>query len=164
MLTAEGWYCLSKVCILVAMSRKYPKQPGIGVGVVVVNDNRVLLVQRGKEPGAGTWAFPGGRLELGETLAEAAAREALEETGLTIEPGEVIAVRDLIDSDEAGRIRFHYVLIDLLAQPVGGTLRPGDDSLAVRWIGLEDMADLPMAPHMVEVVRQLLGNGDSDLD
>ena len=146
------------------MRRKYPEQPSIGVGVVVINENRVLVVQRGKEPGAGTWAFPGGRLELGETLAEAAAREAHEETGLTIEPGEVIAVRDLIDRDEAGRIRFHYVLIDLLAQPVGGALRPGDDSLAVRWIGLEDMADLPMAPHMVEVVRQLLGDGDSDLD
>lgn len=146
------------------MSRQYPKQPSIGVGVVVIDGDRVLLVQRGKEPGAGTWAFPGGRLELGETLAEAAVREAHEETGLTIEPGEVIAVRDLIDSDEAGRIRFHYVLIDLLAQPVGGTLRPGDDSLAVRWIGLEDMADLPMAPHMVEVVRQLLADGNSDLD
>lgn len=146
------------------MSRKYPEQPSIGVGVIVINENRVLLVQRGKDPGAGTWAFPGGRLELGETLAEAATREAYEETGLTIEPGEVIAVRDLIDRDEAGRIRFHYVLIDLLAQPVGGTLRPGDDSVAVRWIGLEDMADLPMAPHMVEVVRQLLGDGDSDLD
>lgn len=146
------------------MSRKYPEQPSIGVGVIVINENRVLLVQRGKDPGAGTWAFPGGRLELGETLAEAATREAYEETGLTIEPSEVIAVRDLIDRDEAGRIRFHYVLIDLLAQPVGGTLRPGDDSVAVRWIGLEDMADLPMAPHMVEVVRQLLGDGDSDLD
>ncbi len=146
------------------MSRKYPEQPSIGVGVIVINENRVLVVQRGKEPGAGTWAFPGGRLELGETLAEAAVREAHEETGLTIEPGEVIAVRDLIDRDEAGRIRFHYVLIDLLAQPVGGTLRPGDDSLAVRWIGIEDMADLPMAPHIVEVVRQLLGDGDSDLD
>ncbi|MFQ5341898.1 MAG: NUDIX hydrolase [Anaerolineae bacterium] len=146
------------------MSRKYPEQPSIGVGVIVINENRVLVVQRGKDPGAGTWAFPGGRLELGETLAEAATREAYEETGLTIEPGEVIAVRDLIDRDEAGRIRFHYVLIDLLAQPVGGTLRPGDDSVAVRWIGLEDMADLPMAPHMVEVVRQLLGDGDSDLD
>ena len=146
------------------MRRKYPEQPSIGVGVIVINENRILVVQRGKDPGAGTWAFPGGRLELGETLAEAAAREAHEETGLTVEPGEVIAVRDLIDSDEAGRIRFHYVLIDLLAQPVGGTLRPGDDSLAVRWIGIEEMADLPMAPHIVEVVRQLLGDGDSDLD
>ncbi|RME47733.1 MAG: NUDIX domain-containing protein [Chloroflexi bacterium] len=146
------------------MGQEYPNQPAIGVGVVIIQNNRVLVVQRGKEPAAGTWAFPGGRLELGETLAEAARREAREETGLTVEPGEVIAVMDLIDTDEEGRVRFHYVLIDLLAQPVGGTLRPGDDSLAVRWIGLGDLDELPMAPHMVEVVRKVLRNPDSDDD
>lgn len=140
------------------MYGKYPKQPAVGVGVVISDGDRVLVVQRGKEPGAGTWAFPGGRLELGETLAEAAVREAREETGLTVEPGEVVSVLDFIDTDEEGGVRFHYVLIDLLARPVSGTLRPGDDSVAVRWIGLEDVDELPMAPHMVEVVRQILGD------
>ncbi|MFQ5592827.1 MAG: NUDIX hydrolase [Anaerolineae bacterium] len=146
------------------MSRKYPKQPIIGVGVVVVKDNRVLVIQRGKEPGAGSWAFPGGRLELGETLADAAVREALEETGLTVKPGDVIAVIDLIDRDETGNIRYHYVVIDLLAQLISGAPRPGDDSVAVRWIGLQEAEELPMAPRMVDVVRQLLGDRDAQHD
>lgn len=138
------------------MSREYPEQPAIGVGAVIVENGRVLVVQRGNDPGAGMWAFPGGRLELGETLAEAAAREAREETGLIVEPGEVIAVAELIETDEEERVRFHYVLIDLLARPIGGTLQAGDDSLDVRWIGLEDVDHLPMPPRMAEVIRQVL--------
>jgi 8-oxo-dGTP diphosphatase len=136
----------------------YPQQPGIGV--VIVEAGRVLLVKRSKDPGAGTWAFPGGRLELGETLAEAAVREAREETGLTVEPGEVFAVLDLIDSDADGNIRFHYVLIDLLAERMAGTLRPGDDSVDARWVGLADLEGLPMAPRVSDIVRELLAGED----
>lgn len=76
----------------------------------------------------------------------------------------MIAVLDLIDTDEDGNVRFHYVLIDLLAQPVGGTLRPGDDSVDVRWIGIDDLDDLPMAPRMAEVVRRVLSDPDTDDD
>jgi len=137
-------------------NREYPQQPNVGVGVVIVQDGKVLVVQRGREPAAGTWAFPGGRLELGETLAEAAVREAREETGLEIEPGEVAAVVEFIDRDEDGRVRWHYVIIDLLATPVGGTLRPGDDSLDVRWIGLEDIERFDLAPRMARIVRKVL--------
>lgn len=145
------------------MSREYPEKPAIGVGVVIVEGDQVLVVQRGKDPGAGTWAFPGGRLELGETLAEAAVREAHEETGLTVDPGDVIAVMDFIDTDGQGNVRFHYVLIDILAQRVGGKLRPGDDSVDVRWVGLAGLGDLPMAPRMVKVIEQVLSDqGDSD--
>jgi 8-oxo-dGTP diphosphatase len=138
------------------MTGDYPEQPGVGVGVVIVENGRVLLVQRSKDPGAGTWAFPGGRLELGETLAEAAVREAREETGLTVKPADVFAVLDLIDTDSNGAIRFHYVLIDLLAKRVAGTLRPGDDSMDARWVGLADLEELPMAPRVADVVRNLL--------
>ena len=145
------------------MSREYLEKPAIGVGVVIVEGDQVLVVQRGKDPGAGTWAFPGGRLELGETLAEAAVREAHEETGLTVDPGDVIAVMDFIDTDGQGNVRFHYVLIDILAQRVGGKLRPGDDSVDVRWVGLAGLGDLPMAPRMVKVIEQVLSDqGDSD--
>ena len=145
------------------MSREYPEKPAIGVGVVIVEGDQVLVVQRGKDPGAGTWAFPGGRLELGETLAEAAVREAHEETGLTVDPGDVIAVMDFIDTDGQGNVRFHYVLIDILAQRVGGKLRPGDDSVDVRWVGLAGLGDLPMAPRMAKVIEQVLSDqGDSD--
>lgn len=147
------------------MTGDYPEQPGVGVGIVIVENGRVLLVQRGKEPGAGTWAFPGGRLELGETLAEAAVREAREETGLTVEPADIFAVLDLIETDPDGSIRFHYVLIDLLAERVAGTPHPGDDSLDTRWVGLADLEELPMAPRVAEVVRELLASvGDVDND
>lgn len=138
------------------MSREYPQQPNIGVGVIITREDKVLLVQRGREPGAGTWAFPGGRLELGETLAEAAAREAREETGLEIEPGEVAAVAEFIDRDEEGNVRWHYVIVDLLAIPVGGTLRPGDDSLDVRWAGLDEAEALRLAPRMARVLHKVL--------
>ncbi len=144
--------------------REYPQQPNVGVGVIIVQDGKVLVVQRGREPAAGTWAFPGGRLELGETLAEAAVREAREETGLEIEPGEVAAVAEFIDRDEDGRVRWHYVIIDLLATPVGGTLRPGDDSLDVRWIGLEDIERFNLAPRMARVVRKVLGGENGPLE
>lgn len=146
----------------VGMSRKYPEQPGVGVGVVVVEDERILVVKRGKDPGAGTWAFPGGRLELGETLAEAAVREAREETNLQVDPGEVLAVMDFIETDEEGEVRFHYVLIDVSAERVGGTLRPGDDSVDARWIGLEEIDELPMAPRMAKMIRRLLGDSGAD--
>lgn len=146
------------------MSRKYPEQPGVGVGVVIVEDERILVVKRGKDPGAGTWAFPGGRLELGETLAEAAMREAREETNLEVEPGEVLAVMDFIEADEEGDVRFHYVLIDVSAERVGGTLRPGDDSVDARWVGREELDELPMAPRMAEMIRRLLGDSGADDD
>jgi ADP-ribose pyrophosphatase len=140
------------------MSREYPQQPNVGVGVIIVRDGKVLVVQRGREPGAGTWAFPGGRLELGETLAEAAVREAREETGLEVEPGEVAAVVEFIDRDEQGKVRWHYVIVDLLATPVGGTLQPGDDSVAVRWIGLEEIETLNLAPRMARIIRKVLAD------
>ena len=140
------------------MNREYPQQPNIGVGVIVVRDGKVLVVQRGREPGAGTWAFPGGRLELGETLAEAAVREAREETGLDVEPGEVAAVVEFIDRDEQGKVRWHYVIVDLLATPVGGTLQPGDDSLDVRWVGLEEIGTLDLAPRMARIIQKVLSD------
>jgi len=102
------------------MKREYPDHPLVGVGAVIVKDGAVLLVQRAHDPGRGKWAMPGGRLRLGETLAQAARREAHEETGVEIEPGEALSVTDLIQRDDAGRIRYHYVLVDLLARYVGG--------------------------------------------
>jgi ADP-ribose pyrophosphatase YjhB (NUDIX family) len=136
--------------------REYPDAPRVGVGAVIVEGDRVLLVQRGNEPGRGLWAIPGGVLELGETVADAVRREIAEETGLEIETGEVAAVVDAIFRDEAARIRFHYVLIDLLARPVGGRLQPASDILDARWTTATELADLPMVPRAREVVLKVL--------
>jgi 8-oxo-dGTP diphosphatase len=137
-------------------SREYPDAPRVGVGAVILDSDRVLLVQRGNEPARGQWAIPGGLLELGETIADAVRREVAEETGLEIEPGEVVAVVDAIFPDQAGRIHFHYVLIDLLARPVGGRLQPASDVLDARWVTAAELADLPMAPRAREVALKAL--------
>jgi len=126
------------------MKREYPDHPLVGVGAVIVRNGAVLLVQRAHDPGRGKWAMPGGRLRLGETLAQAARREAHEETGVEVEPGEALSVTDLIQHDDAGRVRYHYVLVDLLARYVSGEPRAGSDALDVRWVDARDLDAYPM--------------------
>ncbi len=107
--------------------REYPQQPVIGVGAVIVQDGRVVLVRRGHEPLAGQWSLPGGGVEVGETLEEAVVREMREETGLEVDVGPVIEVFDRITHDAQGRVRYHYVLVDYLCWPRAGTLAAGSD-------------------------------------
>ena len=96
------------------MKREYPETPLVGVGAVILDQGRVVLVKRGQPPLAGEWSIPGGRLETGETMREGVLREAREETGLTVEPAELLGVYDRLLRDEGGRILYHYVLIDFL--------------------------------------------------
>ena len=113
-------------------SRRYPERPVVGVGAVILTDDgRVVLVKRGHEPLKGEWSLPGGGLELGETLEAGTAREALEETGLIVDVGPVIDVFDRILVDETGQVGYHFVLIDYLCRPRGGTLTAGSDVEAV---------------------------------
>ena len=111
------------------MDRLYPPRPLVGVGgVVVTADGQVVLVRRATEPLAGQWSLPGGAVELGETLASALAREVLEETGLEVDVGPLVDVIDRIFTDDAGRVRHHYVLVDYLCRPRGGQLEAGSDA------------------------------------
>jgi 8-oxo-dGTP diphosphatase len=107
--------------------RKYPDRPYVGVGAVIVHDGKVLLVKRKYEPLAGHWSLPGGAVEVGETLETCLAREMAEETGLDVRVGPVVEVLDRITHDDAGRVAYHFVLIDYLCWSVGGDLRPGSD-------------------------------------
>ncbi|HEY1984912.1 MAG TPA: NUDIX hydrolase [Terracidiphilus sp.] len=115
------------------MQREYPASPLVGVGAVVVHRDRVLLVQRGTEPAKGQWSIPGGLIEVGESLPAAVVREVLEETGLVIEPIELIELLDRIHRD-GDRVRYHYVIADYLCKVVGGTLLAASDAAAARWI------------------------------
>ena len=115
------------------MKREYPDRPIIGVGAVIAHECRVLLVKRGAPPLEGQWSLPGGVVELGETLRAAAVREAREETGLTVEAGELLEVFDRIIPGENGRPQYHYVLIDFLCRVTGGELRAGGDAADVTW-------------------------------
>ncbi|HEY3704564.1 MAG TPA: NUDIX hydrolase [Terracidiphilus sp.] len=115
------------------LQREYPLAPLVGVGAVIVHEGRVLLVQRGREPMKGKWTIPGGLIEVGEMLHEAVVRETREETGLEVEPVELVELLDRIHREE-GRVRYHYVIADYLCRVVGGQLAAGDDAAAVRWV------------------------------
>lgn len=126
------------------MSRAYPKTPLVGVGGIVVNNERVLLVRRGNEPGRGDWSIPGGMLNLGETLQECAEREILEECDIEAHAEEVVGVTDLIQFDDEGAIEYHYVLIDLLAEYIDGIPKPSSDVFAAEWVPFDELSSLKM--------------------
>ena len=132
--------------------REYPLRPVVGVGVVVWHREQVLLVRRGKPPRVGHWSLPGGAQELGETIAAAARREVLEETGLVVEVGEVLAAVDMIER-EAGRVRYHYTLIDFSAEAAGPELRPGGDAADARWFTPEEVAALGLWSETVRIIE-----------
>jgi ADP-ribose pyrophosphatase YjhB (NUDIX family) len=115
------------------LQREYPQAPLVGVGAVIVEQSRVLLVQRGREPLKGHWTLPGGVLEVGESLAAGVAREVLEETGLAVEPIELVELLDRIHR-ENDRVRYHYVIADYLCRVTGGELLAASDADAVRWV------------------------------
>jgi len=115
------------------MVREFPEAPLVGVGAVIVHEGRVLLVQRGREPLKGHWSLPGGMVELGESLQAGVIREVQEETGLLVEPVELIELLDRIHR-EGERIRYHYVIADYLCRVTGGDLKAASDADAVRWV------------------------------
>jgi 8-oxo-dGTP diphosphatase len=143
------------------MNREYPESPLIGVGAVIVEQNRVLLIRRGQPPLLGEWSLPGGVLECGETLREAVVREAREETGLAVEPGEMLGVYERIIRDEEKRLRYHYVLIDFLCRPIGGDLKAGSDAADVRWFTRGELPALNLAYDANDVVRKGLARHES---
>ena len=120
-------------------SREYPVRPICGVGVIVQNDGRVLLIQRGKPPGLGTWGLPGGAVELGEALRDAAAREVREECGIEIAMGDVVETVDIITRDADNRVQYHYIVVDFAAQYAGGELHAASDVMDARWVARDDI-------------------------
>ena len=116
------------------MSRSYPAAPLVGVGVVIYNERKqVVLIKRGNEPKKGLWAIPGGNVELGEQVSETAIREIKEECNIDIELKDLLGVVDLILKDKNGKVQYHYILIDYLAKYRSGFLKPGSDVLEAEW-------------------------------
>ena len=135
--------------------REYPNHPVVGVGAVVLRDGKILLVKRGIAPSKGLWAIPGGALELGETLQRAAEREILEETGVTIRAREPIYAFDFFERVENGRIRFHFVIVDVAADYISGEAKGADDALDARWLGPADLDDLPVSENTMKLLRNI---------
>ena len=133
------------------MKREFPERPIVGVGGVVVHRNRVLLIRRGSEPLKGEWSIPGGLVELGEELADGVRRELKEETGLDVEPVEVLTVFDRI-TRHGDRIRYHYVIVDYVCRHRGGRLKPDSDVVDARWVRREDLPQFQLTEKATEVV------------
>ncbi len=139
------------------MDNSYPEMPKVAVGAVVFKNERVLMVRRGQPPSEDLWAIPGGSVELGETLQEAAEREILEETGIHIRAGEPVFAFDAIDRDRTGKIRFHYVIVDLAADYVSGDPKAGDDAADARWISAQEINTLQVSTPTLKLLKEEFG-------
>jgi 8-oxo-dGTP diphosphatase len=135
------------------IKRAYPDTPLVGVGAIIIERGQVLLVKRGHAPLAGEWSIPGGVLEVGETLREAAIREAHEETGLIVEPGVLLGVYDRLLHDDNQRTLYHYVLIDFLCRRKDGEVHAAGDAQEVRWFTPEEVTALGLPNDTAEVIR-----------
>jgi len=131
-------------------------QPTSTCCACILHGGRLLLIERACEPGKGSWSFPGGRIELGETIFEDVEREVLEETGVEIEPLETFQVYDWITRDDTGRICFHYIVHYVRARYVSGEARAGEDAARALWATETDLADLAMHPFVRETAVRLL--------
>src|SRR5262249_45443857 len=127
-----------------SMTRQYPKRPILGVGAVVIHRGRVLLVRRAKDPCKGEWTFPGGVVELGETLRAAAEREVLEETTLRVRAGDVLEVVDSLVRSRGG-LRFHYAIVDVVCRYVSGAPKPRDDVSDAVWVPIQKALKMRLA-------------------
>src|ERR1700691_4862336 len=136
------------------MRREFPELPLVGVGAIIIEDARVVLVKRRHPPLQNEWSIPGGVLEVGELLREAAVREAREETGLTVEGGELLGVYDRVLRNADKRVQYHYVLIDFLCRRVAGDLAAASDAADVRWFTREELPALKLAEDTIDVIRK----------
>lgn len=136
------------------MQREYPEHPLVGVGAIIIENSRVVLVKRAHPPLQAQWSIPGGVLEIGELVRDAAMREAREETGLTVEPGELLGVYDRVLRDPSGRVQYHYVLVDFLCRRVSGELAASGDAAAARWFTREELPAMNLAEDTLEVVHK----------
>jgi len=142
------------------MQREFPEVPLVGVGAIIIENGRVVLVKRAHPPLQDQWSIPGGVLEIGELVREAAAREAREETGLLVEPVKLLGVYDRVLRDAAQRVQYHYVLIDFLCRRVGGELKAAGDAAEARWFATEELPAMQLAEDTQDVIRKGLERAD----
>jgi len=140
--------------------RQFPERPIVGVGAVIVDGERVVLVKRAHEPLKGQWSLPGGTVEVGETLHDAVAREVREETGLDVRVGPLVEVLDRIHRSDDGRVEYHFVLLDYRCTVASGTLTHGSDAADVSWASVNELAHYHLSDPALRVITRALELGD----
>jgi 8-oxo-dGTP diphosphatase len=125
-------------------TREYPKRPIVGVGVMIRDGDKYLLIKRAANPDKGLWSVPGGLVEVGERIQDAAVREALEETCLDVKLVERLGVVDKIEYDESGKVLYHFIIIQYLAEIIGGEMCPMDDALEAQWVTLDQLPEFEL--------------------
>jgi len=134
-------------------SREYPERPIVGIGVVVLEAENILMIQRSKPPRVGGWSLPGGAQKLGETIYETAIREVKEETNIDIEVMGLIDVVDSIHRDKGGAVQYHYTLVDVLARSLGGILAAGDDAIDAKWVAHQHIWGMELWPETERIIQ-----------
>lgn len=130
--------------------------PRVGVGAVVIKENRILLVKRKNPPHQGEWAIPGGKVKWGETLKQAAEREILEETGIHIKAHEAVNTFELIEHNDQQQVTWHYVIVDLMSTYVSGEPHASSDALEVRWFDKKDFTSEPVNSTTLHLLKQVI--------
>ena len=133
--------------------RMYPERPIVGVGAVIRRGEEYVFIKRAADPDKGYWSVPGGLVNIGETVEDAAVREAFEETGLRVKVVKNLGVVNRIDVDPDGRVKWHFVILDFLVEPVGGELRAADDALEARWVHPRDFPKYQLTRTIVELFQ-----------
>jgi 8-oxo-dGTP diphosphatase len=157
--TGQVQFCLRNGGNLMANDRNdrlYPSRPLVGVGAVVWDGQRVLLIRRDQPPAKGAWSVPGGLVELGESAEDAVRREVKEEAGIDVEVGPILGLFEPVEFDDDGRIRYHFIVIDFLAHYRSGVLRSGDDAAAARWVRPSDLAAYKLLSVTQEMIERAL--------
>jgi mutator protein MutT len=135
-------------------NRRYPQRPVLGIGALIFDRGKILLVERGKEPLKGCWSLPGGVLEIGETLEQGIVREVREETGLEVEPLKMLEIFERIIRDSQGAPEYHYVLIDYICRVTGGSLRAADDASRVAWVSRRQLSTYQITGGTLPVIEK----------
>ena len=136
------------------MKRLYPDQPVVGIGAVIIQDGKIALIKRGNEPSKGKWTIPGGLVELDESLEAAVIRETKEEVCLDVESPSLVGVVDNVDLDEAGKVKYHYVIIDYLVQVKAGIIKAASDAAELRWVPFDEVEDYNLTASFRVFFRQ----------
>ncbi|WP_069808315.1 NUDIX hydrolase [Vulcanisaeta thermophila] len=142
------------------MSREYPRYPLVGVGAVVVYEgNRILLIKRGSEPNAGKWSIPGGMVEAGENPEEAVLRELYEETGVRGRVTGLFGIYQYIERDSNGAVKYHFLLLDYLIEPLGGEPRASSDAVDLGIFSVDEAMRLDLTDTARQLLMDLVRNG-----